>query len=270
MFPLWRDSAASIPNVKPAFLAHLGAEYREAVSAEDVMAYVAAVMAHPAFTHRFAAELVQPGLRIPLTANMQLFNDAVTLGREVIWLHTFGERFADAAAGRPPRPPRLAKEEAPRIPKDGAIPSAPEPLPDEINYDAGRRRLRIGKGYIDNVPPAVWAYEVSGMQVLRQWFSYRKLDRSRPIIGDRRQPSPLDKVQPESWPAEYTTELLDLLHVLGRLVALEPRQAKLLKQICNHPTFNVEHLRREGALEMPSTKGGVPKRATNENQRKLI
>ena len=177
VFPLWRDSAANTPNVKPAFIAHLESEYGSTVDAEDVMAYLAAVVANPGFTDRFAADLVQPGLRVPLTADVRLFNDAVRLGREVIWLHTFGERFADAAADRSARPPRLPKEEAPRIPKDGAIPSAPEPLPDEIGYDASRRRLRIGKGHIDNVSPAVWAYEVSGMQVLRQWFSYRKLER---------------------------------------------------------------------------------------------
>ncbi len=114
--------------------------------------------------------------------------------------------------------------------------------------------------------PAVWAYEVSGKQVLRQWFSYRKLDRSRPIIGDRRPPSPLDKVQPESWPAEYTSELLDVLHVLGRLVALEPKQAELLDEICEHPTLDVEDLRREGALDMPSKKEGPPSGTTNEDQ----
>ena len=50
---------------------------------------------------------------------------------------------------------------------------------------------------------------------------YRRSDRSRPIIGDRRLPSPLEKIQPEGWLAEYTTELMNLLHVLGRLIALE-------------------------------------------------
>jgi Type ISP C-terminal specificity domain len=48
---------------------------------------------------------------------------------------------------------------------------------------AGARRLHIGTGYLDNVSPEVWAYEVSGKQVLTQWFSYRGRDRSRPIIG---------------------------------------------------------------------------------------
>ena len=77
----------------------------------------------------------------------------------------------------------------------------------------------------------MWAYDVSGMNVLRQWFSYRKRDRRRPIIGDRRPPSPLGDIQPDHWPHEYTTDLLDLLNVLGRLVLLEPRQATLLDEI---------------------------------------
>lgn len=269
VFPLWRDTDARAPNIKSSFLARLTEEYGQSVAAEDVMAYLAAVMAHSAFTARFASDLVRPGLRVPLTSNAGLFARAVALGRKIIWLHSFGERFSNPSEGRPTGPPRLVRIDAPTIPANGAIPGAPEPLPDEIGYDAGQRRLRIGKGHIDNVSPAVWVYEVSGKQVLRQWFSYRKLDRSRPIIGDRRPPSPLDKIQPESWPAEYTTELLDLLHVLGRLVALEPQQADLLEQICNHPTLDASILREEGALDMPSTTGSLPSRAANQNQGKL-
>jgi hypothetical protein len=53
-----------------------------------------------------------------------------------------------------------------------------------------RRRLKIGSGIIAPVAREVWAYEVSGKQVLRQWFSYRKKDREKPQIGDRRPPSP--------------------------------------------------------------------------------
>jgi predicted helicase len=57
------------------------------IKAEDVMAYLAAVMAHPAFTGRFKADLIQPGLHVPLTADAKLFAEAVALGSEVIWLH---------------------------------------------------------------------------------------------------------------------------------------------------------------------------------------
>jgi hypothetical protein len=240
-FPLWANAALTEPNIRPAILTRLSESFGREVTAEDVIAYLAAVAANPAYTARFAPDLVQPGLRIPLTGDPALFDDAVRLGREVIWLHTFGERFANPAAGRPARPPRLAQN-APRIPADRAIPSDPEHMPDTISYDAANRRLWIGRGHIDNVAPAVWAYEVSGKHVLTQWFSYRKRNRERPQIGDHRTRSPLGDIQPDAWPAEYTTELLNVLNVLGCLVALEPAQADLLERICAGPTLT------EGAL----------------------
>ena len=55
------------------------------------------------------------------------------------------------------------------------------------------------------------------------------------MIGDRRPPSPLEKIQPDGWLAEYTEDLLNLLNVLGRLIALEPRQADLLERIVAGP-----------------------------------
>lgn len=265
VFPIWRDAKASESNVKPALLAHLSAAYGEAVHAEDIMAYLAAVMAHSAFTARFAPDLVQPGLRVPLTADAALFDEAIALGREIVWLNCYGERFANPAAGRPSAAPRLPKGQGPAIPAEGAIPGAPEPLPDTMDYDAATRRLRIGRGHIDNVPQAVWDYEVSGKNVLRQWFSYRKLDRTRPIIGDRRPPSPLDRVQPDHWLAEYTSDLIDLLHVLGRLVLLEPRQANLLERICAGPLFTTDDLKTAGALDLPKGAGGGTRSGHRQN-----
>jgi len=258
-YPLWSDHAATQSNIKPALLAQLAKIYGKEVKAEDVMAYIAAVMAHPAFTSRFAADLVRPGLRVPLTADAKLFAEAVELGSEVVWLHCYGERFADPKAGRPKRAPRLPKDIAPRIPADGAIPPAPEPLPDSMDYDPATRRLTIGKGYVENVAPEMWAYEVSGKQILWQWFSYRRRDRSRPIIGDRRPPSPLDSIQPDAWLAEYTTDLLDLLNVLGRLIALEPAQADLLERICAAHLITREELESAGALLSPDSNAGSAK-----------
>ena len=49
---------------------------------------------------------------------------------------------------------------------------------------------------MEHVEPAVWAYTVSGKQVVKQWFSYRRKSRERPLIGDRRPPSPLGNIQP--------------------------------------------------------------------------
>lgn len=251
-YPLWMNKKATISNIRPGVLVGLAKRYEMVITAEDVMAYLAAVASHPAYTARFREDLVQPGLRIPITADVHAFTEAVSIGRTVLWLHTFGERFADAKAGRPARAPRLPSHAAPKIPAGGAIPNEPEAMPDSIDYDSEKRRLVIGTGYIDNVSPEVWAYEISGKQVLRQWFSYRKRTRERPIIGDRRQPSSLGDIQPDHWPAEYTTELLDVLHVLGRLVELEPLQADLLERICTGPLLTADELHKEGAFTIPA------------------
>jgi hypothetical protein len=259
-FPLWRDRMAREPNVSPTVLAHLSEKYRTQVSPEDFLAYIAAVAAHPSFTARFQSDLLTPGLRIPLTADAAVFAEAVELGGIVIWLHTFGERFVNTARNRPARPPRLGRGEAPRIPDVGAIPQDSGSMPDTIDYDATNRRLLVGRGYVERVTPDMWKYEVSGKQVIRQWFSYRKADRERPLIGDRRQPSRLGEIQPDHWLAEYTTELVNLLNVIGGLVMVEPRQADLLERVVAGPTIAGTELRGEGALQ---TTRGAPRRGAS-------
>ena len=250
VFPLWRDPAATVPNLPPKLLKHLAKKYKTPVTAEDFLAYIAAVAAHPAYTARFQPDLATPGLRIPVTAKAALFAEAVEIGRTVIWLHTFGERYVDAKAKRPPGPPKVAVN-GPRIPKPGMIPADPEGMPDEMLYEPDQQRLFVGTGFVDNVSPAVWAYEVSGKRVLTQWFSYRKKDRSRPLYGDKRPPSELEKIRPETWLAEYTTELLNVLHVLTRLVELESSQAALLGRICAAPTITRTMLAKDDVLSVP-------------------
>ena len=247
-FPLWADAAATQPNLRPDLLAALVSAYGQPVSAEDLLAYIAAVAAQPAYTERFRTDLATPGLRIPLTADTTTFAQAVALGRRVVWLHTFGERFADPAAGRPADAPRQPLGRRPQVPKGGAIPLDAAGMPDSISYNAAAQRLQIGSGFIEPVPSAVWHYQVSGKQVLVQWFSYRKKNRERPIIGDRRPPSPLGDIQPDTWLAEYTTELLNVLNVLGGLIDLEPAQAALLDRICAAPLIDDAALRQAGVF----------------------
>ena len=210
---------------------------------------------------------VQPGLRFPLTADAALFREAVTLGREVIWLHCFGERFADPAAGRPNKPPRLSAGERPVSPKDGAIPNDPSRFPHSIEYRIDAQELHVGQGVVTRVPREVWEYDISGKQVLVQWFSNRRLDRSRPIIGDRRKPSALNSIQPDGWLAEYTTELMNILNVLGRLVKLEPRQADILERICDGVLLHVDDLYERGAFSA-ATK--IPASRKDKRQRALL
>src|SRR5205807_2838715 len=46
-YPLWLDSSTAQSNIKPALLTHLAQAYGQPVGAEEVMAYLAAVLAHP-------------------------------------------------------------------------------------------------------------------------------------------------------------------------------------------------------------------------------
>jgi hypothetical protein len=120
-----------------------------------------------------------------------------------------------------------------------------------MDYDENKRRLLVGGGYIENVDPRVAFYEVSGSRVLPQWFSYRKAHRERPIIGERRPPSLLGNIQPDRWLPEYTSELINVINVLGLLVELEPTQEQALERVCSGPLISAEELRLAGALDLP-------------------
>lgn len=148
VFPLWRNRTASVPNMPPKLLPFLAERYARKISAQDIVAYIAAIAAHPAFTARFQDDLSTPGLRIPLAADIDTFAEVAELGRIIIWLHTFGERMIDPQKGRPAQPPRLPTARMPRVPAAGAIPQEPASMPDSIDYDAGKKRLLVGQGYV--------------------------------------------------------------------------------------------------------------------------
>ena len=69
-------------------------------------------------------------------------------------------------------------------------------MPDELVYDATAQELHVGAGRIGNVTPRMWTYDVSGINVITKWFSYRRKTRDRPIMGDRRV-SALLEIQPD-------------------------------------------------------------------------
>ena len=91
------------------------------------------------------------------------------------------------------------------------------------------------------------------MWVVKHWFGYRKKNPS----GNRK--SELDHIVATSWTPAMTTELLDLLNVLGRCVTLQPRQAKLLDEIMKAPQITVADLEDAGVLPVPTAAAKAPK-----------
>ncbi len=223
--PLYRDARASQPNIRPGLLDRLGAEYGKPVSAEDLFAYVAGVVAHPAYTATLEPELETPGPRVPVTRDPALFDQAADLGRRVIWLQTFGQRFADLAAGRPARIPAGQARNTHPVSQD------PERYPREYHYDADAQELRVGDGVFAPVTRQMYEYEVSGLVVIKSWLGYRMRERAG------KSSSELDRLQPERWTAELTDQLLELLWALEGIIALEPAQKALLETIVKGPLF---------------------------------
>lgn len=235
----------------PGLLNALPNRHDTLASAEDLFAYLAAILAHPGYTTRFADDLEQPGLRVPLTADPDLFDAAARLGQRVIWLHTYGERFADPSEDRPPGAPRLPAERRPKV--RTAIPDTPEQMPIDLEYRPATQELHVGTGVIAPVSLAVWDYEVSGMRVLRKWFSYRKRD------PEGRRSSPLDDVTAPWWESAWTTELLELINVLGLLVDIEAAQANLLRRILEGPLIGVADLEVTGVLPVDAATRAPPR-----------
>ena len=127
------------------------------------------------------------------------------------------------------------------------IPDTEEGMPDSLRHEAATSTLYVGSGAISGVSTAMRAYDVSGVNVLDKWFSYRRKTRDRTVIGDK-QRSSLETIHARSWKHSYTVELLDLLNVLGLLIELEPEQAQLLETIVAGPMVTVDDLVSAGAL----------------------
>lgn len=262
--PLYREHDTRTPNVAPRFLSVLGERLGTTVTAEDLLAYVAAVTAHKSYGTTFESELDTPGLRLPVTTSFDLFQAALLLGREILWLHTYGERYADPSSGRPASPPRLPDGHRPKVAV--AVPDDEAGMPEALEHDSETLTLHVGAGRISPVPSEVFTYQVGGVNVLRKWFGYRKKNRAG------RRSTPLDDINPTAWPPEFTTDLLNLLNVLGRLVELEAAQAALLEQIIVAPQITVSELTQEGVLPVPAhfTKPAKGPGTTDEGQQEAL
>lgn len=192
----------------------------------ELVYYLAGVTGHPGYVRTFDAELQQAGIRVPLTADAELWSRAVQLGKYVVWLHTYGER------GEPlPGMTRVTDK-----PTDGlySMPvyeksmggAMPEKKPTfTLGEDDIHGEIAFGASRWSNVEKAVFDYTVGGQQTIGLWTKYRL---KKPI---GRKSSPLDDIVQQSWPSEWTTEFKELLCVLTHLVHLEPAQEKLLADI---------------------------------------
>ncbi len=223
IMPLFRDSNGREPNITDDLLRTLSASLRVEVAANDLFAYVYALGGTAAFSDRFNEELAEAAgpIHVPLTADPTLFQQAAALGRDLLWWHTWGERFAPE--GRSRLPEGQAKEIRP---VQGML--------DDFDYDPERKTLTVGTGAFAPVSEEAWNFEVSGLRVLRSWLGYRMKARKG------RKSSPLDDIRPTRW--TQTNELLLVLSIIENTIEVTPKAAALLDQIVKGPLIPAKDL----------------------------
>ncbi len=240
VIPLWRDAAATEANVAAGILEGLAVACDHPVQAEHIFAYCYAVLATPRYVARFWDELTIPGPRIPITKDPALFKRAAALGRRLIWLHTYGERFV---------PPEMKPG---RLPQGTArckvgTPATPDDYPETFSYDCTTHELHVGKGVFNDVRPEVWEFSVSGLEVVKSWLGYRMRKRAG------RKSSPLDEIRPEVW--RFDEELLDLLWVLDATVDMLPQVTQVLEGILSSELLLAHDLPQPTDAERRGAKG---------------
>jgi hypothetical protein len=247
VFPIYRHAAARAPNLCPGLLDVLREGYGNKVTAEDIFAYIYGILAQPAFTDRFyeeVAALDQEGrrqLRVPITKSPDLFDRVRRAGSRLLWIHTYGQRYVP-----PDRRPGEVPHGKARCQK--TVPATPADYPEQYHYDRDAKTLHVGDGEFAPVEPEVYEFEVSGLKVVQSWLGYRMKD------PKGRRSSPLDEINVETWPSEFTTELLELLWVLEATVEQYPAQADLLEEVVDGECFTETDL-----PEVPPASRKAPK-----------
>jgi hypothetical protein len=213
VIPLWRDAAATQPNVAPEWLVRLTERHGARVDAPALLAYCYAILGTRSYAGRFAEELRTPGARVPFTRDAALFMRAADLGRQLLWLHTFGERCVPSGTKAAPLP---TGETRCIDPPEHTGPFA---------YDPEQHILRVAGGAFGPVAPAVWEYSVSGLRIVPAWLRQRTSKRRR---------SPLDAIALHNWTPALTNELLEVIWVLEATIALEPQLDTVLDEIVSN------------------------------------
>jgi len=150
-----------VANISQNFLDQLCRSIGESPSPEDIFAYIYGMLHAPTFMSRFADFLRRDYARIPITSERDLFLALVTLGRELIALHTM----------------QVAMPRITRFDVAGSNEVVKVRWADE-RPDAGA--ARTGRVYINDeqyfgaVPAAVWEMHIGGYRVAEKWLKDRK------------------------------------------------------------------------------------------------
>ncbi len=159
-FPLRDNRPGHGPiNISASLLEGLAANYGAPVDAQDALDAILALLSATSFTLRFAEDLEDVFPHVPFPSDIDLFNEAAALGREIRAVETFarlpGDRFLTRAVAR------IETEATEAL-------HASDWNEGEIYFCAN------WTGRVSGIAADVWAFEVSGYRVLPRWLEARR------------------------------------------------------------------------------------------------
>ena len=145
-------------NIAQPLIDGLAATYGVEVTPEQVFDAILCLLSAQSYTLRFAEDLEDVFPHVPFPADHGGFTQAALLGASIRAAQTFDTVHtpADAAFVR-----------LTTAPTQGAVLHAAQPRQDRLTLCAD------GSGLVEGLPPALWAFEVSGYPVLRRWLEGR-------------------------------------------------------------------------------------------------
>jgi predicted helicase len=164
----------------------------EETNAEELFAYVYAVLSAPSYSLQFSGDLAQSFPRVPFPRSADMYQKGVTLGEDLVELHSFANRY----------------------PADGSLSfhGQIEEIERADYLQANERVVLTDEGSgVESVSKEVWRYSVSGYDVLESWIERREgIDFDQQLSDDL-----LDVI----WILQETVALSDELDdFLGRLL----------------------------------------------------
>lgn len=242
VIPLWRDATGTDPNITTGVIELLSKTHGGSLSPENLFAYCYGILATPMYVETFWDELTIPGIRIPITKDKRLFKKMTTLGRQLIWLHTFGERFV-------PKGKQPGKVPSGKAKCKVGTPTTWEKYPDASFFNPDTKELYVGEGVFSNVRKEVWEFSVSGLEVVKSWLAYRMRKRAG------KKSSLLDDIRPSGW--EFDGELLDLIWVLEGTIDLLPQVTATFQQILGSDVFVASDFPEPADIEREGPKAAL-------------
>lgn len=167
VFPLWlysddselldRDADEKQANIAHEFAEALCRSVGRPATPEDTLAWIYAILYAPSYRQRYGDFLKRDFPRVPLPGSADLFGRLITLGHELISLHTMAQRCARITG----------------------FPEAGSNVVDKPRWSlqAGQALGRVyinRQQYFEGVPATVWEQRIGGYRVAEKWLKDRK------------------------------------------------------------------------------------------------